>query len=99
VLHWHGDTFDLPEGATLLASTVMTPHQAFSYGRAALALQFHAEAHGARMEPWLIGHTLELRGAAIAISQLRDTGLNDVARKAAAGQNMLELWLSHAGLV
>lgn len=37
VLHWHSDTFDLPEGATLLASTDMTPHQAFSYGRAALA--------------------------------------------------------------
>jgi GMP synthase (glutamine-hydrolysing) len=99
VLHWHGDTFDLPEGTTLLASTDITPHQAFSYGRAALALQFHGEVSGARMEPWLIGHTLELRNAGIDINQLRDTGLKDVAIKTVAGQHMLEQWLAHVGLV
>ena len=98
VLHWHGYTFDLPEGAVLLASTDMTPHQAFSYGCAALALQFHAEANGARMEPWLIGHTLELRNAGIDINQLRGAGLTDVAIRAAAGQHMLEQWLAHVGL-
>lgn len=99
VLHWHGDTFDLPVGATLLASTDITLHQAFAYGRTALALQFHAEASGARMEPWLIGHTLELRTAGIDIKQLRQAGLTDVVKKATAGQNMLEHWLAHVGLV
>lgn len=99
VLHWHGDTFDLPKGATLLASTDLTPHQAFAYGRAALALQFHAEANAARMEPWLIGHKLELRTAGVDIHQLRQAGLNDVEAKAAAGQNMLERWLARVGLV
>jgi GMP synthase (glutamine-hydrolysing) len=98
VLHWHGDTFDLPKGATLLASTSLTPHQAFAYGRTGLALQFHAEANGARMEPWLIGHTLELRTAGVDIHQLRQAGLNDMAKKAAAGQNMLERWLARVGL-
>lgn len=43
VFHWHGDTFDIPEGARLLASSVATPHQAFIYGDNALALQFHLE--------------------------------------------------------
>jgi GMP synthase (glutamine-hydrolysing) len=97
-LHWHGDTFDLPEGATLLASTEITPHQAFSYGHAALALQFHAEASGARIEPWLVGHTLELRNTGIDINQLRQAGLTDVAKKNVAGQNMFEQWLVHVGL-
>lgn len=41
--HWHGDTFDLPAGATLLARSRMTEHQAFSFGAHAWGLQFHPE--------------------------------------------------------
>ena len=43
VFHWHGDTFELPEGATLLASSTQYPHQAFRFGDYAYALQFHIE--------------------------------------------------------
>ena len=41
-LHWHGDTFDLPDGATLLASNDAYAHQAYRIG-SAYALQFHVE--------------------------------------------------------
>jgi len=42
-VHWHQDTFTLPEGAIHLAATRTTPHQAFRIGPAAYGLQFHIE--------------------------------------------------------
>lgn len=71
VLHWHGDTFDLPENATLLASSALYPNQAFSVGKSILALQFHLEVLEESFEKWLIGHTCEIRIAGVSISQLR----------------------------
>ncbi|WP_328675167.1 methyltransferase domain-containing protein [Streptomyces sp. NBC_00343] len=43
VLHWHGDTMDLPAGATLLASCDRYPVQAFRIGGSAWGMQFHLE--------------------------------------------------------
>jgi len=71
VLHWHGDTFDLPEQAELLASSDLYPNQAFRVGQNILALQFHAEVASESLEKWLIGHTCELRKAQINIPTLR----------------------------
>ena len=53
VLHWHGDTFDLPQGATLLASTLACPHQFFRIGRHAWGLQFHVEITPSLVPQWL----------------------------------------------
>lgn len=71
VLHWHGDTFDLPEQAELLASSDVYPNQAFSVGKNILALQFHLEVAAESLEKWLIGHSCELRKANINIPELR----------------------------
>lgn len=99
LLHWHGDAFDLPQGATLLASTLMTPNQAFSAGPTALALQFHPEVDASRMEPWLIGHAAELRAASVDIGSLRVSSACQCtdARALAAGQ-LLNEWLGAAEL-
>ncbi|WP_347454334.1 glutamine amidotransferase [Acinetobacter thermotolerans] len=71
VLHWHGDTFDLPVQAELLASSALYPNQAFRVGENILALQFHPEVAADNLEKWLIGHTCELRKAGIDIPTLR----------------------------
>ncbi|KGT47906.1 glutamine amidotransferase [Acinetobacter sp. HR7] len=71
VLHWHGDTFDLPVQAELLASSTLYPNQAFRVGENILALQFHPEVAADSLEKWLIGHTCELRKAGINIPALR----------------------------
>ncbi|MEI6984866.1 MAG: glutamine amidotransferase [Rhodospirillaceae bacterium] len=74
VLHWHGDTFDLPPGATLLASTTTCPQQAFSLGPSALGLQFHLEVVESEIERWLIGHACEIAALApgVTVTSLRN---------------------------
>ena len=43
VFHWHGDTFDLPQGSIRLASSELTPNQGFIYNQQIWGIQFHME--------------------------------------------------------
>jgi len=53
VVHWHEDTFDLPVGATLLATSDTTQNQAFRYGHRAYGLQYHIEIDDDTLNTWL----------------------------------------------
>jgi GMP synthase (glutamine-hydrolysing) len=53
IFQWHGDTFDIPDGAVHLASSSFCPNQAFRYGDRTYALQFHLEIDEALIERWL----------------------------------------------
>jgi len=95
VLHWHGDTFDLPAGAVRLASTPVCANQAFSWGERSLALQFHAEAGGNALEAWFVGHTAEIAAThGISVPQLRADTARFSAAIARAGAACFGDWLA-----
>ncbi len=95
VLHWHGDTFDLPRGALHLASTAVCENQAFGWGERAVALQFHPEVTAAGLERWFIGHTLEIATTPdISVGQLRDATRRFAPALERQGPEFLRRWLA-----
>jgi GMP synthase-like glutamine amidotransferase len=60
VLHWHGDTFSLPSGATRLATNDRYANQAFRVGRAAWGMQFHIEVTDRAVEGFLSAFSSDL---------------------------------------
>ena len=95
VLHWHGDTFDLPEGAELLASTEICANQAFSFGYHELACQFHPEISGHGFERWLIGHASEIAAVpGISPAALRRDTERFAPQSALRGEACLSEWLA-----
>jgi GMP synthase (glutamine-hydrolysing) len=84
VLHWHGDVFDLPDGAQPLASSALTEHQAFRIGNAWGAL-FHPEVDYALVEAWLA--VPEMMGEAVAV--LGNDGVHALPEQAAAAEAAL----------
>ncbi len=52
VIHWHGDTFEIPDGAVRLATGERYPNQAFRFGRLVYGLQFHVEVDDAMAAAW-----------------------------------------------
>jgi GMP synthase (glutamine-hydrolysing) len=99
VLHWHGDTFDLPDSAVRLASTQVCANQAFSWGTRALALQFHAEAAGNALEAWFVGHTAEIAATrGISVPQLRADTVRFSAAVVRAGTACFADWITSLDL-
>ena len=99
VLHWHGDNCDLPAGCARLASTAHCPVQAFARTPSQLALQFHLETEPARLETWLVGHTVELGKAGIDPRELRRQIAALGPASAQLGRKVLADWLDTAASV
>ncbi len=60
MLHWHGETFALPDGAEWLASSTACPHQGFQIGTQVLGWQCHPEVHPSDAESWVIESAADL---------------------------------------
>ncbi|WP_165324587.1 glutamine amidotransferase [Rhizorhabdus phycosphaerae] len=94
VLHWHGDTFDLPEGAELLASSDKYAHQAFRRGQNILALQCHPEmGEDPRFDAWLEDEPY-IHAAGTSVEALRDDHGRHGSRAVEAGRRMIADWLA-----
>ena len=60
VFHWHGETFDMPEGAVRLAKSDLYQNQAFKYSDNAYAFQFHIEVSKEMVYDWLKNEPVDL---------------------------------------
>jgi GMP synthase (glutamine-hydrolysing) len=74
VLHWHGDTFDLPPGARLLASSAVCRNQGFQLGSRLFGLQFHCETEAQDIDKFLRadGDLVRTANGANGIERLRE---------------------------
>jgi GMP synthase-like glutamine amidotransferase len=61
--HWHGETFELPEGSLQLASSKACSNQAFAIGKLVFGLQFHLEANRNSVERLIANCEKELDGS------------------------------------
>lgn len=95
VLHWHGDTFDLPDKAVRLASNAAYENQAFAFGKSGLGLQFHLEADSRQLEEWYVGHAVELMAAEISIDGLRKKTAALEQRLPSQAERVFAEWLRH----
>ncbi|HMI20707.1 MAG TPA: glutamine amidotransferase [Sphingomonas sp.] len=94
LLHWHGDTFDLPPGAERLAETGNYSNQGFRIGDSLLALQFHPEmGEDPRFAEWLEDADY-IRAAGTDATTLRADHDRLGSAAVAAGRAMLAEWLA-----
>ncbi len=92
VFHWHGDTYDLPNGALLLARNANYDHQAFRFGRNAYGLQFHVELDSNTWNEWE-SHLPEhaVADAEQRRAQVECVGKSLIARFFDVAENFLQL--------
>jgi GMP synthase-like glutamine amidotransferase len=61
VFQWHGDTFDIPDGAVRLAESDLCPNQAYRIGNNMYGLQFHVEVTEEMIYQWMDAYRDEIK--------------------------------------
>ncbi|KAF0814160.1 GMP synthase [glutamine-hydrolyzing] [Andreprevotia sp. IGB-42] len=98
LLHWHGDTFDLPPDTQLLASTDVYPHQVYTWGSQVIAFQCHPEFDHERLDEWLTGHAEELAAAGVDLAALRADSAEHGPQLKAQTAIWMQKWLKQINL-
>jgi GMP synthase (glutamine-hydrolysing) len=92
--HWHGDIFDLPRGATLLASSALTAHQAFRYGKNAYGLLFHMEVTLPQIDTMVATFADELQSAGLNGSAIKLNSHPHLPALQRIGQEAFSRWVA-----
>lgn len=100
MLQWHGDTFDLPPEAVLLAEGEIYKNQIYQYGRRVLGIQCHPEVTHERMLEWYVGLVDEVTGPSpvIPLKTLREDTERYVETANARARAFFDEWLQATGL-
>ena len=88
--HWHGDAFTLPPGAEPLASSEMTPLQAFRAGPRALGIQFHLEIDEDVLESMIASGSDDLAEVGVSAESLRAQATSEVPRLRAIAARVVQ---------
>jgi len=91
--HWHGDIFDLPRGATLLASSALTANQAFRYGENAYGLLFHLEVTLPQVLTMVETFADELQAAGLNGSAIKLNAHTHLPALKETGDNVFQRWV------
>lgn len=99
-LQWHSDTFELPSGAVLLASSGAYPHQAIRVGTIVYGVQFHIEVGAALADEWTrvpeyvaaADHALGEGAAARLLAEVRHAAPQMLTEARALFGRWLDLW-------
>ena len=89
--HWHGDAFTLPRGAVPLASSTLTPLQAFRFGERVWGVQFHLETDEEVFSAMMAGEE-ELREAGVDPEHLRAQSARELPRLRSIAQGVFARW-------
>jgi len=91
-LHWHGDVFELPAGATSLARSELTEHQAFRHGTSAYGLLFHMEVTGEIVDAMVEEFARELEGAGLTPGAILEGAREHLASLSERGRRVFAGW-------
>lgn len=90
--HWHGDAFTLPPGAVPLASSTLTPLQAFRFGARAVGLQFHLEIDEAVLQAMIASGGDELRETGVDAELLTAQARRELPRLREIAASVFSRW-------